>query len=344
MLRQDRDTGAKARDWALFHANQSVWNAVEALCEDARRSIDVEQYIFSSEGVGRRLLDLLTLRARQGVAVRILVDGLGSRGLPESEGARALIRSGGQIALHGDVRALLRHPVAKAHRLHRKTVIGDGHSLMIGGTCFHDRMSDWRDTMIRLQGAPAPAAATAAEFERVWNIACGKDERLIPRGPASPGRDADWTYAASGPGTQARPDLRRLLLERIASARREVVLTTPYLVLDRALWRALTIARASGARVTLLMPERSDHRLADLAGRPFAYALKRRGVEVRLYTPAMLHAKLAIIDDWTCVGSFNLDLLSAKLNLENGIVSESADLRAALAAQLEVDLAASDRL
>ncbi len=343
--RPENDPPARPPEWALFHANQTIWDAALSLCEGARRSIDVEQYIFAPGGIGGRLLDVMAARARQGVAVRILADGFGSRGLAESEAGQKLIRSGGRILSHGGLDKLLRHPRSALHRLHRKTVICDGDSLMLGGSCFDEAMADWRDTMIRLDGPLPPAVA--AEYDRAWRAAGGTGSAAEPPCPGTEsgswGTDG-WAFAASGPGTLARPNLRRLLLQRIATARSEVFLTTPYLVPGRALWRAITTARAGGARVTILMPARSDHRPVDIAGRIFAHALKRRGVAIRLYIPGMLHAKLAQVDDWCCVGSFNMDVLSAKLNLENAVVSRAAPLRDALSAQREVDLAASEPL
>ena len=122
-------------------------------------------------------------------------------------------------------------------------------------------------------------------------------------------------------------------------------LTTPYFVPDRRLWRALIAAVEHGATVRILMPARSDHPSLDKIGRRFAHALSHRGVEMRFYTRGMLHAKVALVDgDWSLVSSFNLDLFSAKLNLESGVLSTSHALYDALAAQMDVDLAYSERL
>ena len=238
---------------------------------------------------------------------------------------------------------ILRRPVSRAPRMHRKTLILDGNQVMVGGSCYKDRMSNWRDTMIRV-GGPLPPAIAAA-FERAWQVS--------RRGPPAGTADIDgheampkgWSFAVSGPYVQADPDLRKALPARIAAAERTVSLTTPYLVPERRLWLALTRAAGRGTTVRILMPARSDHPFLDKIGRRFAHALARRGVEMRFYTRGMLHAKVALVDgNWSSVSSFNLDLLSARLNLESGVFSTSHALHDALDAQMTVDLAHSKRL
>jgi cardiolipin synthase len=342
-LMRGETAATQGRDpaWRLHHHNQTVWREVFALCEEARRSLDLEQYIFAAEGVGRRLLDLLARQARRGIAVRVLADGVGSRGLARSEGGRALIRAGGEIALYNGLAEAARRPFRSLPRLHRKTVLADGRSLMLGGSCYIDRMSDWRDTMIRIDG-PVPPAVSAS-FQTAWAAA-----RRAPAPAPTPTPGARlwpggrWSYALSGPQAEAAPGLGETLLARIAGARRAVTLTTPYLIPDRRLRRALLAARKAGARVRILMPARSDHPPLDLVGRRFARALARRGVEVHGYAPTMLHAKIALVDgEWGGVSSFNLDVFSLRLNLENGVASRSPAFCEALAERLERDFAAA---
>ena len=328
-------------EWELFQDNQAIWDAVLEQCDAANQSIRLEQYIFGMRGVGRELLDLLAAKARQGVDVRVLADGLGSLGLVRSDGGQALLRNGGHIAMFNGLRDLARSPVRRGHRLHRKTLICDESRVMVGGSCYEDRMSSWRDTMIRV-GGPLPSAIVA-EFDRASRMAQDKPAKVLST--AAQGDEEGWSYALSGPNLQAQPDLRIVLPEKIAEARQSVFLTTPYLVPNRRLWRALISAAERGAKVRILMPARSDHRFLDVIGQRFAHALVRRGVEVRGYTPGMLHAKVALVDGtWSSVSSFNLDLFSGKLNLESGVFSTSPALHEALSEQWDADWADSEPL
>ena len=326
-------------DWELFQDNRAIWDAVLEQCDGAQTSIRLEQYIFGTRGVGRERLDLLAVKARQGVDVRVLADGLGSRGLVRSEGGQALLRNGGHIAMFNGPRDLARSPARRGHRLHRKTLICDEARVMVGGSCYEDRMSSWRDTMIRV-GGPLPSAIVA-EFDRASRMARDKPTEILST--AASGGHEGWSYALSGPNVQAQPDLRDALPERIAGAGQSVALTTPYLIPNRRLWQALISGVQGGARVRILMPARSDHRFLDMVGQRYARALVRRGVEVRGYPRGMLHAKIALVDGaWSSVSSFNLDFFSGNLNLESGVFSTSPALHAALCGQWDEDWAASE--
>jgi len=321
--------------WEIFHSNRTIWAAVLELCDSARTSLSIEQYIFARSGVGRRLLDVLTAKARQGVHVRLLVDAYGSMGLADSEPAAGLIAAGGEVRSYNRLSGLLTRPVGALHRLHRKSVICDGRWAMIGGTCYHDRMAEWRDTMLRLDGTVAPAAAAA--FEENWR---GAEEAL---GGWREGLRL-WRYLVNGAPAGGRI-LRDALLRRIGEAERDVTLTTPYLVPDLRLLGVLQAAVRRGVRVRLLIPARSDQPVAGFVTRRFAGLLAARGVEAFAYEPSMMHAKLAVVDGrWALIGSMNLDLLSLHFNQENGGATTSAPLVERLAAQLEVDFASASRI
>ncbi|ORE97585.1 phosphatidylserine/phosphatidylglycerophosphate/cardiolipin synthase family protein [Aurantimonas sp. 22II-16-19i] len=329
--------------WELFHSNEENWNATLELCDAARRSISIEQYIFAQTGIGSRLLRLLAAKSREGVRVRVLVDAFGSCGLADSPDGARLRRAGGEIVSYNSLSALRRRPISGLHRLHRKTVLCDEKHLMVGGSCFHDRMADWRDTMVRVEGPVVAAAASA--FERTWAFAGGRADRKEPsaQGPQNP--TADWRYVLSEPVRPSRQDIYRELLTRITEARTSVFLTTPYLFPDRTFWRAMCRLLRRGAELRLLLPARSDHAWVDVVSHAFGRALARRGAEIWLYEPTMIHAKLAIVDGaWGMISSFNLDILSFGMNVENGIVSDRPAFIAAMKEQIDRDLSHSRRL
>lgn len=332
-----------AGDWRLFHHNAEIWPAVIAECEAAQESLTLEQFIFSPNGIGRRLLDVLTGRAKAGVHVRVLADGFGSRHLANSEGGRALRAAGGELVLYDTLRDVLRNPVRRLSRLHRKTVIRDRQSAIIGGACYHDRMSDWRDTMIRIEGEVVDVAADV--FDALWNRQREEHEREAPA-HSPPGQTRnDWAYMISTPVKPAERELYHTLLSRIADAERHVTLTTPYLVPDLRFMREIARLAKRDVQVRIVLPAKSDHPTLDVIGRRFAHALARRGAEIWCYEPSMIHCKLALVDGtWASVTSFNLDILSFWLNLESGVVGTEDGFCEAVAEQLERDIAASSPL
>lgn len=328
--------------WALLHSNRSAWAAAKAMLEEARESIAIEQFIFSHRAIGRELLDILTSRAKQGVHVRLLADWFGSRHLADSDGARALVSAGGELAIFNPPGGFFRSPASAFHRLHRKTIVTDARLLMTGGSCFHPRMEDWRDTMALIEDPVAEKALE--EFEITWARVNGDDG---PTEPLRPGRDRDgeWSYLVSSPYIRSSGEYDFQLLDRIAHAERNVVLTTPYLVPAGRFWRVMEHATRRGVRVRVMIPAKSDQPVIDVFSFRYARRLLGRGIEVYGYTGGMMHAKLAAIDgNWSAVGSFNLGIDSFRMNLEGALVSRSRTFHDALMGQLEADLATSRRL
>jgi cardiolipin synthase A/B len=328
--------------WTLFHTNRTAWAAAKELLDGARESIAIEQFIFSHRGIGAEILEILTRKASSGVRVRVIADAFGSPGLLRSEAAQALLRAGGEIAIYHGLASSLRHPASAFHRMHRKTIVCDGRYFMTGGSCFHPRMEEWRDTMVTVEGPVARAALH--EFEKTW-ARVTRSALAIDPAPVPEDHDTDWSYMVSSPyGPEGRKYYLKLL-ERISEAQRMVVLTTPYLVPVGRFWTAMERATRRGVHVRVMIPRRSDHALVDLFSLSFARRLLGQGVEVYGYTGGMMHAKLAVIDDdWAAVGSFNLGIDSIRMNVEGVVVSRAPDFHDALLDQLEQDLKRSRRL
>ncbi|GLQ54745.1 phospholipase D-like domain-containing protein [Devosia nitrariae] len=327
--------------WELFHSNRTAWTAAFGLCESARHSIAIEQYIFSRKGVGDDLLDLLASRAREGLRVRVLADAFGSQHLIDSAPAKALRKAGGEVVHFHGLRDFVRDPRTLMHRLHRKAVICDDDSLLTGGSCFSPRMVDWRDTMVRVDGLLAREALAA--FDATWSAAEGG--RGLPQIPVRELDPRAWSYLVSWPKSPAGNEYYRLLLEQIGAAQASVVLTTPYFLPDKIFVQCLLDAAARGVRVRLLLPAHSDHPMVDRISSIFTRKLTQGGVEVHGYLPAMMHAKLVIIDaGFAAVGSFNLGLDSFRMNLEGAVATASPDFIYALTDQLELDFSVSKRM
>ena len=122
-------------------------------------------------------------------------------------------------------------------------------------------------------------------------------------------------------------------------------LVTPYFYPGHSFRRALIKAARRGVRVRLLLQGKLDYRIAGLAARVLYDELLGQGVEIHEYTPAFLHAKVAVVDgDWATVGSSNIDPLSLLLNLEANVVVRDADFAATTARAFEAAVAASQRI
>jgi cardiolipin synthase A/B len=308
-----------------IHANGSqALGALWRQLDSAHQSIDLCTFILGRDQVGQQVIDRLCAKARAGVRVRLLLDGMGSlmAGRPN---LKPLREAGASVALFVPP---LHSPLKGRTNLrdHRKMLIIDGgdesRRLWSGGRNLASEYFEgepgkaaWHDLSFDLKG-PLVLQAQAL-FERDWAFA--NTERAPQEMPAE--GEVGFTAApgaqlvASGPD-QVDDTVYALLISAAYQARRRIALVTPYFVPDSALLMALCLAARRGVVVELLIPARSNHRLSDIARGRALRALAQAGGRVWL-APQMLHAKLAVIDDQLALaGSANFDSRSLFLNYE----------------------------
>jgi cardiolipin synthase len=291
--------------------------------DGAQASIDLCTFILRRDRLGNAVIERLCRKARAGVRVRLLLDGLGSMMEPQPD-LKALIRAGGQVKLFAPP---LRSPFKERANLrnHRKLLVADGAlttgHLWCGGRnlaaeYFDGRPGEapWQDLSVDLRG-PLVRQASAL-FDRDWAFANGRPPSVQMSEPAgTPSPTTGAQLVASGPD-QADDTIYALLVTAGHRARKRIALATPYFVPGSALLMALCLAARRGVSVDLLLPARSNHRLSDMARNRALRALAAAGGRTWLAS-GMLHAKLAVIDDaLALVGSANLDSRSLFLNYE----------------------------
>ncbi len=293
-----------------------------ASCRKAEKSIDLEQYIFGSDGpIIEEWSALLKEKARQGVKIRLLLDALGSFSFFRSALCTNLRDCGIAIAFHKvTLPPSIRRFIPFILRDHRKLLVVDGREAHIGGVIIEERARDWRDTSVRLTGDIVADCGTA--FETAWDRAL----HMRPMGQVLSREGRSAFYLAGNSFHLQDKELYRIILRHIVSAKKDIFITTPYFSLTRDLRRALYFARSRDVEVRILLPRRSDNFLADLLGRLYYRRLLRRGVRLFHYTGNILHAKTIVIDErFASVGSCNFDWLSFRLNYELNVMSEGRE-------------------
>lgn len=344
----ERGGGAPVRSGhrtALVRAGTPAWRMLCDQIEGATHCIHITTFILQPDEVGRELVERLARRARDGVRVYLLLDALGcfrTRG----RFVQPLRDAGGHVGSFMPVHPF--HTKGNATlRNHRKLMIFDGRRAFIGGmnigreylgpTPNPDR---WEDAGFLVEG---PCVLDCYEvFASDWYFATEEilpdmpadllhhEDLRVDGPPAEPcpaTRDPDGAelqVVASGPDVPTDP-LYEAILAAIVGARQRVWLVTPYFIPDEPLLRLLELKARMGTDVRLLVPERSNHLIADLARAPSLRRLMRSQVRVFGYRPRMLHSKLALIDDRLAVaGSANLDVRSLHLNYEISLFLYSA--------------------
>ncbi len=282
----------------------------------AKRSIRIVTFVIGNDETGRSLLEALARRAQEGVEVLILLDDLLRFHAPR--GALARLRAaGGRIERF---MPLLHFPFRGQSNLrnHRKIALFDGERAIVGGMNLAQeymgptpRADRWRDLSILING-PCVAVLDSI-FCADWKFASGKAlshlDQIQTRGPVP------LRVVPSGPDSSSDP-IYDAMLTMIFRAQRRFWVATPYFVPDEPLVRALAVAARRGVDVLIVVPSRSNHLLADLAGAPYLRELAEAGVKVRR-VPRMLHAKVVLEDNAVAtVGSANFDMRSLFLDYE----------------------------
>lgn len=375
---QRRPVEAGGHAFGLLRGAAAYVPDLVAAVQAARRSVGLATYIFEDPGLdpaAAAVAQALAEAARRGLKVRVVVDGFGSRlALP---GLRAVLEPAGvELVVFRPLDGWWHWlQPRQLRRLHQKLAVVDERLAWCGGINLiddrHDQHHGWTeaprlDYALRIEGpAVGPIAQTIgavwqrARFGADWRdqlaawwrqpqpVEAARRWRRRLRWPTGAGP----TPSQPGPGRAAfvlrdnlrqRRTIERAYLEALGRARESIDLVCPYFYPGRALRRALGAAAARGVRVRLLLQGKVDLAIAGHAARSLYARLQAQGVQVHEYTPAFLHAKLAVVDgDWATVGSSNIDPLSLLLNLEANLVVRDPALVATLRAALARDFAAA---
>ncbi len=317
-----------------------IFPAMGAAVAEATSSVDFLTYLFRRGRVASRVVDALERAARRGVAVRVLVDGLGSFGAQED--LVRLEEAGAQVARF--------HPLGRPsldrlnQRTHRKVLVVDRTVGFLGGVGVADEWAEgpegppWREDQYRVTG-PAVADLLGA-FAENWRQATG-DVLLL----GTPPRQAPEGSARAVPLLD-RPGggishFRLALWMGLRAAREQVRIRTPYFLPGVELRRAMADAVARGVRVQVLLPGPSnDSRLVRLASRARYADYLAGGLELYEFQPRMMHAKSVTVDGrLALLGSHNVDHRSLRLSFEFSFAVDDPVLVAAMDGAFDDDVA-----
>lgn len=319
---------------------------VVAEIASARRYVHLLFYIFEDDEVGRSVADALIAAARRGIAVRLLLDAIGSRA--------ALSRLGPKLRAEG-VEVIAAMPLRfwgpNAARFdlrnHRKIVIVDDEVAFFGSqnivSAHANRGLVNEELLVR---------ATGAIVRHLHAVLLG--DRYLEPGTLPP-ESANLTkpelnlsvdglaqVVASGPGYN-EGSAEALIIALMYGARSRIVLTAPYVIPNAAFLAAMTSAARRGVRIDLVVDAESNKPLVQLAQQSYYGEMLRAGVRIHHHRGSFLHAKHLSIDDHVAViGSSNFDIRSFALNAEvsvlivdRGVVAELAVIQAGYLARCE---------
>ncbi len=341
----------------LFEGNQikvytSGQEKFESMLSDigqAKYYIHVQYFIIENDTTGRRLIDLLERKAREGVKVRVLYDYVGSFYFRPRVLKR--MRAAG-IEVHPFMELTFTQFLFRLNwRNHRKIVVVDGNVGYIGGMNIADRYVlgtkkelPWRDTHLRIAGEAV--AALQYSFAIDWDYTT----RQLLTSPVmhydEPPQRPDHLVQMVNSGPTGRwNNISFVFLKAITLAKRCIYIQTPYFLPSDSLLKAMQSAALAGIDVRLMIPRYPDSVMLRLATGSYIKECLQAGIKIYFYEPAMMHAKVVIIDDeFVTTGSTNFDFRSFEHNFEFNALVYSKEFNREMKAVFEADMAQCTRV
>lgn len=323
----------------LMQDSNATIASLVADIDAAKNDVHLLFYIWLPDNNGRKVVEALCRAAVRGVACRAMADGLGSRTMINSEHWQAMREAGVHLASALPIGNPLLRPLKGRIDLrnHRKIVVIDNLITYCGSQNCADpefrvkaKYAPWVDAMMRFEGPIA--RQNQYLFAGDWEAETGEDISHLLRQPipsTQPGLPAQ--VIGTGPTIRysAMPEMFESLMY---TARRRLVISTPYFVPDDPMQAALCASARRGVHTTIIFPARNDSWIVGAASRSYYGDLLAAGVRIFEYVGGLLHTKSLTLDgEVTLIGSANMDRRSFDLNYENNILfydrSLTADMR-----------------
>ncbi|MBQ5569947.1 MAG: PLDc N-terminal domain-containing protein, partial [Treponema sp.] len=328
--------------------------------ESAKVSIFMEYFIFHKDNIGKRIMEILCRKAREGVDVKLIYDDLGSIATPRRF-FRQLNKAGGEARPFFQIRLGL--PLTLNYRNHRKLTVIDSDRAFIGGINIGDEYENknkrfkpmWRDTVVRLTGSSV--LTLQINFLSDWYSidAWNKHTKGIEEAKKYfPGSFTDFFVRAdvgtestkehslkfrksfleslaggkaiptqivtAGPNEKHKANIEDTFIRMIMSARKNIFIQTPYFTPDEGFYTVLKLAAYTGIKVRIMIPSQWDKFFMKAASYEFAREMCAEGVEFFLY-PGFIHSKMMTVDGKiSSIGTTNIDVRSFRLLFEENAI------------------------
>jgi len=332
----------------LLRDGAQAFPAMVGAIAAAEREVLLEMYWIGADKVGRAFRDALTEAAARGVKVCLIYDSVGSMDISRDFWLPLLAKGGKVVEFHAispfDTRFRLDR---LENRDHRKLLVVDGWKGFTGGINLAEPWlptseggGGWRDDAIEVHGDAAEELRSL--FYKTWRRYSGQPAPIDVRPLSRRHKGSVWVLASQWRKLRS---IHREYVVRIGRATDRVDIANSYFVPDRDVRRALFRAIERGVRVRVLVPLRSDVPVVQFATEALYDTLLRHGVAIYALPGAMLHQKTAIVDEeFTTIGSYNLDERSWKKNLEVNLAVADREFARHVRGWFERDIAGAKRI
>ncbi|WP_058486993.1 cardiolipin synthase [Defluviitalea phaphyphila] len=311
--------------------------------EEAKDFIHLEYYIIRNDNLGKKIINILAKKAKEGVEVKFLYDGMGCIWLPKNF-FKPLIKAGGSTSCFFPPFVPYIN-LRVNYRNHRKICIIDGKIAYLGGINIGDeylglskKMGFWRDTHIKIEGSAVDSLEL--RFLLDWRFSTKTsyniDQKYFP--PKNVNGNTGIQIVSSGPDSQTSC-IKNGFLKMINLSKKRIYIHTPYLIPDDSLLEALKIATLSGIDVRIIIPNKPDHMFVYWASLSYVGELIKAGVRCYTYEKGFIHSKMLLVDDAvSTIGTANFDIRSFKMNFEVNAFIYDKEINKKLGEQFLKDL------
>lgn len=318
--------------------------------EKAEHHVHIMTYIWKKSQISEKILKLLIRRAREGIEVRVMLDGLGSQFAPWSE-LEKLREAGGQVVVFSP--PLSSRILYLNKRNHRRAFVIDGRIGFTGGMAISDEWTgnagspeNWRDTMVVVTGPLAHTLQGA--FMQLWVNVRGEQlfgQKYFPVFEDSSDSDLAQIGVAHSPAGVIQP-LLHFYWFTLKSAQKRIYIANAYFAPDENILNVLLEKARAGLDVRLLLPgPHMDRNMVRWSARRGYQELLEAGIRIYEFQPTMIHAKHMLVDDiWTVYGSADLGYRSIKLNHENVLGIRGKDIAGETLEVFEQDFSRSKEI
>ncbi len=294
--------------------------------EGARHFVFLEYFILDKGKMWDSILQILERKAKEGVEIRVMYDGMGCLALLPHNYPQELEKKGIRCKVFSPVRPVL--STYQNNRDHRKIVVIDGHTAFTGGVNLADeyinekeRFGHWKDTAVMVKGDAVRSFTVM--FLQNWNIReKGKEDygayMEVHPDPCPAAAAKEGYVMPYGDSPMDNENVgKQVYMDILYQAKRYVHMMTPYLILDQDMISALTYAAKRGVETIIIMPHIPDKIYAYILARSYYEELLLAGVKIFEYMPGFVHAKVYVSDDAKAVvGTVNMDYRSLYLHFE----------------------------
>nr|WP_055620541.1 phospholipase D-like domain-containing protein [Streptomyces sp. JHA19] len=319
-----------------------IFPAMLGAIREAEHTIDMMTFVYWRGQIAHDFAAALADRAREGVRVRLLLDGFGAK---EIEGRLLELMASAGVEIAWFRRPVWLSPFKQNHRCHRKALILDERTAFTGGVGIAEEWcgdarnpSEWRDTHVRVRGPAVDGIAAA--FAQNW-AECHEelfDER--DRFTEHRQEGSSVVQVVRGSASIGWQDMQTLIRVMLTSAEERFRLVTAYFAPDAYFVDLLCATARRGVRVDILLPgPHTDQRACQLAGQQHYTRLLEAGVHIRQYQPTMMHAKIITVDSVAAlIGSTNFNRRSMDHDEEVMLAVLDEEFTAELDRDFEADL------